>query len=104
MLAYAIPFLVSDYSLDGSCKIVECQKVLEALQLSPSYFLDFVIMCGCDFNENIPLIGCVKSLKLIQQYKSIENIQQSIGKAPTNYERCRQIFTNEYPLQEINYT
>ncbi len=58
---------------------------------------DFCIMCGTDYNDNIPLIGPVKSLDLIKKYKDIEGVEKS-GKfkaeeiAKLNYIIVREIF------------
>ena len=50
-------------------------------------------MIGCDFNDNIPLIGPIKGFALIEKYITIDKIKEAIGKCPQNYERSIQIFT-----------
>ncbi len=40
--------------------------------LSMEQFVDFCILCGCDYVNNIRGIGPVKALQLIQKHGSIE--------------------------------
>ena len=47
-------------------------EVLLALGLTPAQFLDFCILCGNDYNSNLPKIGTVGSLALLKKYGSIE--------------------------------
>ena len=36
-------------------------------------FIDMCILCGCDYCPTIPKVGSIRSLKNIQEYKTIEN-------------------------------
>ena len=67
------------------------------LGLTKQQFLDFIVLCSTDYNSNIPQIGCVRALKLIKEYLTIEEIQKQINKSPSNYQRTRQIFTELSP-------
>ena len=51
------------------------------------------MLCGCDFNNNLPLIGPIKGFALIEKYRSIDNIKEAIGKCPLKYKRSIQIFS-----------
>jgi len=48
--------------------------------LDEASWLDLCIMCGTDFNDNIPRIGPVTSLNYIKKYKNIETIGESVTK------------------------
>lgn len=55
-------------------------------------FVDFCIMCGCDFNNNIKGIGPVGVLKLLKNHKTIEGVESEKDISCYNYESCRNIF------------
>jgi len=66
----------NEYSEDGKplIKIVDMKIVLKTLNKTQDWFIDFCIMCGCDFNENIPNVGPQKSYDLLEKYGSIDTI------------------------------
>ena len=68
--------------------------ILPGLKMEYPTFLDLCIMCGCDFNSNIRLIGVVKAYKLLLEYKSIDNLPSKFdqSKEILNHMRCREIF------------
>jgi 5'-3' exonuclease len=49
-------------------------NVLAVLGLTNSQFIDFCILCGTDFNKNIPGFGPSKNHELILEFGSIPNI------------------------------
>jgi 5'-3' exonuclease len=81
---------------------IEIADVLQAMQISYPMFLDFCIMCGCDYNTNIPNVGPVKALKLITTHESIDAIPEEYDRSTLCYERCREMFT--YNPSELLYT
>lgn len=79
--------------------VIDVEKILSNLELSESEFIDFSIICGCDFTVNIPKIGPMKSFYYIKKYKNIENFKDSnIIEIPDNfdYEEARTMFTKNY--------
>jgi len=68
--------------------------ILENLELSPTEFQDFCILCGTDFNQKIHGIGPVRAYALIKQYKTIEEIEQhtELDISILNHERVRELF------------
>ena len=100
VLAYGIENFIFNYSVDGTAQLIRYSKVLEMLGLTKQQFLDFIVLCSTDYNSNIPQIGCVRALKLIKEYLTIEEIQKQINKSPSNYQRTRQIFTELSPEME----
>jgi len=77
--------------------IVRLETILEECKISLFFLVDFCIMCGCDFNSNIPLIGPKKSYKLLEQCKSIDNLPEFNGKTfldktILNHQNCRLYF------------
>jgi 5'-3' exonuclease len=96
VMAYKCPVVLSKLnSYNGSCVVVRHTELLEALELSPAQFLDHCIMCGTDYNNNIPKVGSVTSYNYIRKYKTIESIQTEGGLDITclNHERVRVLFT-----------
>ncbi|KAJ3679600.1 hypothetical protein LUZ60_017611 [Juncus effusus] len=76
----------------------EVSKVLEELELTMDQFIDFCILCGCDYCDSIKGIGGQTALKLIKQHGCIETILENINKdryqIPENwpYEEARRLF------------
>lgn len=70
-------------------------KACEALELDAESFRDFCIMCGTDFNDNIPKYGPINSYKLIKEYKRIEHIKLKEGECKDclNVEICRELLS-----------
>jgi flap endonuclease-1 len=61
---------------DSDKKILEIthQRVLEGLELTNAQFVDFCILCGCDYSGTIRGVGPKTALKLIKEHGSIEEI------------------------------
>ena len=85
-------------SVNGKSEMaVKCcffSEILPGLNMSYETFLDLCIMCGCDFNSNIRLIGVVKAYKLLIECKSIDHLPAKFNetKLILNHVRCREIF------------
>ncbi len=80
---------------------INFSKVLTELKLTYNEFIDFCILCGCDYCESIKGIGPKTALKLIRQYSDIENVIKNIPKkyiVPLSLEKnlneIRTLFTN----------
>ncbi len=80
----------------------ECVKctlfkpILSALEFEYKSFLDLCIMSGCDFNDNIPQKGIVRSFRLLKNCKFIDNLPAEYNDRIIeylNHPRCRQIFS-----------
>lgn len=75
--------------------IVRYGQLLKETGLTQEQFLDFCILCGCDYNQKLPGIGVKRALNLIKTHKSIENIGKNTKYKVEclNAEQCRQLFT-----------
>ena len=96
---------------------VDLAKVLEGLELTMDEFIDFCILCGCDYCDSIKGIGPVKALKYIKEHKNIENVLEALrkeneeGKSKIKYiiptgdaflfEQARELFKKPDILKEI---
>ena len=63
--------LIRNFTRDGDTTEINLADVLQELELSYEQFLDFCILCGCDYTSKIPGIGPVKALKMIKSEKDI---------------------------------
>jgi flap endonuclease-1 len=75
--------------------VTHVPTLLEDLKLDPVEMRDFCILCGTDFNDNIPKIGSTRSYNIIVKYRSIETFESETGTdcSILNYERVRTILS-----------
>ena len=90
-MAYACPKLIRN-CVDRTLKrkdiisIFSYDKIIEGLDMTHDKFLDFCILCGCDYCPVVPKIGNITALKLIRKYDSIEDIMENTSfDFPENY-------------------
>ena len=108
VLAYNSPTFLSKMDTRSEvCTSVNFLDIIRELNVNKEQFLDICIMCGTDYNKNIPKIGVINAFKLIKKHKNIENIEKNT-KHNTNilkYKRVRELFTKfeNYNIQEIPY-
>lgn len=57
----------------------ELNKVLDGLEMDMDTFVDFCILCGCDYTTSIRGIGPNKAFKFLNEKKNIENIIKDIN-------------------------
>lgn len=88
------PVIVRDMKNDRFV-CVYYDEVLEKLRMTPEQFTDLCIMCGTDFNQNVPRIGWKRSLKLIRQHGRIEDVPIE-GKDVLNHVNVRRLFKHEH--------
>jgi 5'-3' exonuclease len=92
-LACGAPVIINQINLyTRELTIIKFQTILDVFDLSFDSWLDLCIMCGTDFNKNIPKIGPVNSLKLIKQHKTLENISKQINTDILDYVNVRSLF------------
>lgn len=72
--------------------VIKLENILETLKIDENSWIDLCIMCGTDFNENIPNIGPVRSLSYIQKYKALETISEHINTDILSYQKTRNLF------------
>jgi len=98
VFAYGCPITIKDVNTsDGTCVAVVYSDIINSLDMTESTFLDFCIMCGCDYNSNIPLLGCKKAYGFMKEYKSIDAFLTSAftkDSSMLKYVRVRELFTD----------
>jgi 5'-3' exonuclease len=96
VLAYNTPlFLTKINSAENTCVVIKVEDILESLEITYETFRDLCIMCGTDYNKNIPRIGPETSFKLLKNYKTIDGIAENTVHDVTilNHVRSRELFT-----------
>lgn len=82
-------------------QVVDLNKLLLHLKLDEYQFIDLCIMCGTDFNSNIPRVGPITSYDLILRHHSIDNIP-GYDTSLLNHIRVRQLFAYTDKKPDIN--
>ena len=75
-LTFGCPHLIRNImdkkKSDKSISIIDLDILMSSLELSYEQFVEMCIMCGCDYCENIPKIGCITAYNSIKKYENIE--------------------------------
>ncbi len=108
VLAYGAPVFLSGINTHNETIVeVKIESLLENLNLNQKEFTDMCIMCGTDYNKNIPKVGPMKSHALITQYKSIEEIEKNTSHdiSILKHIRSRELFSfsDNYFDKDIHY-
>lgn len=114
VIAYGAPVFVKDVGTGNpNCNIILHSDILDATGLTRDEFTDFCIMCGTDYNDNIPGIGPAKAYSLIKKYRTLEEISKTtVDTSVLFFKDARRLFTlpEDIPefriprAKECNYT
>lgn len=80
---------------DETISVVYIPYILEDLEFTKKEMIDFCIMCGTDFNDNIPRVAVGGAYKAIKEYKSITKYkkEKDIDCTILNYKKSRELLT-----------
>lgn len=103
-LTFGTGILFRNYNLGDNFLKYDLQEILNSLELTYEQFIDFCILCGCDYTGKIYRLGSENAYKLIKQYNNIENILLNCCgegkkfklKEEFDYISSRIQFTNKY--------
>jgi flap endonuclease-1 len=108
--AFGCPLLITGFSntytydeYNNVVSDVDCvrlDKFLEGLNITHNVFVDLCIMCGCDYNTNMPGYAAIKSYNLLQKYGSIDALPRNFDTTCLDHNNCRNIF-KYVPYQEF---
>lgn len=108
VLVYGTPIFVTKLNLQNEVFTeIRYDEILKELELTPQQFTDLCIMCGTDYNKNIPKIGNEKAYKLLHKYASLDDIQSDrtdLDLSILNYKRVREIFSIPLELDDYRVT
>lgn len=97
LLAYGCPIMLTKLDpLKGTVLRINFETLLQETNMSYNEFLDFCIMCGTDYNPNIPKIGPAKSFSYISEFKNIEMVAEKkfLDISILRHTIVRNLFTN----------
>ena len=97
IIAYGAPVFLSKIDTGAAtCVSIKNSVILEALELDKNQFLDFCIMLGTDYNDNIPKIGNKTAYKHMLKYGGIDELskESKIDISILNHIRVRELFTD----------
>ena len=108
VLAYGAPnFLSKIDTYNDTCMLINNNHMLALMDINKNQFLDLCIMCGTDYNDNIPKVGSHTAFKHLLVHKSIEEIGKntSLDISILHHECGRQLFTifPDYKVEDIPY-
>jgi flap endonuclease-1 len=90
-LVYGCPNLIRN-CIDKSLKrkdivsILNYNKIIDDFKMNHDQFIEFCILCGCDYCDPIPKIGNITAYKLFKKYHNIHEIIKNTNyKFPENY-------------------
>lgn len=70
-LAFGSPNLVIEFA-SSKMQILHLEEILTELNMTLPQFIDFSILCGCDYCGKVPGIGPKRALAYIKAHKTIE--------------------------------
>jgi flap endonuclease-1 len=76
---------------------VNLSKALDGLGLNKDEFIDLCILLGCDYCEPIRGVGPTTALKLVKEYRSIENIIAGLKVKPQG----KILIPDDWPFEEV---
>ena len=110
VMTYNAPVFITKFdSATGNCVVIRNEKLLEGLDLNKSQLVDLCIMCGTDYNTNIPKVGSKTAYKYIKKYGDIDGIKKNtkLDTSILKYERSRELFTTfddcVYDIKDIKF-
>jgi len=94
--------LIRNYNLSNMITVYNLETILESLEMTYDQFVDFCILCGCDYSPKIPRLGAITAFNYIKKEKDIETILEKYCgegkkfKMPDNfdYENSRLLLKN----------
>jgi flap endonuclease-1 len=70
--------LIRNYNLGNMVDEYNLEKVLELADLTYDKFVDFCILCGCDYTCKINRLGFLTAYKCLKKYENIEEIIENL--------------------------
>jgi len=97
-LTFGTPRLLRHLTFSEARKLpiqeIHLKSVLEGLKLSMNQFIDFCILCGCDYCDSIKGIGPKRALELITKYGCLEE-------ALKNLDTEKYTLPEKFPFEDV---
>ena len=90
-LTLGSPYLLRGFNSNKKEPVtqIELEKVLKGFEMSMEEFIDFCILCGCDYTGSIGGVGPVRAFSLIKDTGSIEKVIEKIQDDNANPKKKR---------------
>jgi 5'-3' exonuclease len=108
-LTFGAPCMLRNFGRNSDrfpTQMVYLDEVLASLKLeTQAQFVDFCILCGCDFTEShgLPTVGPVAALKIIQQHKSINAYLASTDWVAKQHKLAHDPKWSSFTLDQFQY-
>lgn len=106
VLVYGTPLFMTKLSIKReTCVGIRFAEIIDHLGWTADQFRDFCIMCGTDYNHNIPRIANENAYRIVDKYKSLEEAERErtdLDFSHLNYKRVRAIFKVPESLRKYN--
>jgi flap endonuclease-1 len=79
---------------------INLDDVLKELKMTYEQFVDFCIMCGCDYCDTIDNVGPVKAFNFITEHKTIEKVLEAMKEENERFETEKNRPKYVMPLKE----
>ena len=104
VLAFGAKRVLKNFCIkEEKCELYDMDDILSTLGIPMHKFVDICILCGCDYTTKIRNMNCGKSLQLILQWGSIEEVAKN-----TEYDihlgqiqKARELFGKELSAETI---
>jgi flap endonuclease-1 len=84
--AYMFKDMFTNISKNKPFTVISLNKTKKALGMTTNQFIDLCILLGCDYCDTLPGIGEQKSLKMIREHISLENVVKAYCELKKNAE------------------
>ena len=102
VLNYKAPVFLHKLNMNQQTLVeIEYEDMISRLGMTDDQFLDFCIMCGTDYNNNLYKIGPEKSFRLLKKHGGIEQIKinnPTLDMSNFPYPRVREIFKDDQKI------
>jgi flap endonuclease-1 len=79
---------------------INLDDVLKELGFTFDQFIDFCILCGCDYCGTIENVGPVKAYQFIKEHKTIENVLKAMEEENVRFEAEKNRSKYVFPPKE----
>ncbi|BAM40684.1 5'-3' exonuclease [Theileria orientalis strain Shintoku] len=93
-LAFGGGYLLRNVTASSNKKIVkvDLQKALKGLDLTFEQFVDFCILCGCDYCDTLEGVGPKTAYTLVKRHASLEEIVSTKGGNYDDFREAKEYF------------
>jgi len=80
--------------------VIKLEEALEGLELTMDQFIDFCILCGCDYLEPLKGVGAKTAYKLIKDNGDLAGAIEAIKDKDANSKKEKQTIPDDWPWEE----